>query len=1397
MAGAVALSLCAGVSAPSVAWADDLVDITMTEQAVINGERSSGHAKVLAKSAEVHEYALYTVVLREPSIASYSGGISVYAAPPRIASGDRAGRINLDAPETRAYASFLEQRQQQVIGAASNLLRRPLQPEMTLSHAINGFIAEMTSDEAAKLAQMDGVELVERERFYELAMDRGPMFIGSGNVWNGAGTPNGISTRGEGIVVGILDTGINWQSPMFAAISPGDGYVHQNPLGAGNYLGLCGATAPNADLGRCNAKVIGMYNFTSTATNRTGTDDNGHGSHVAGTTAGNPWLAPFGGGTFEISGVAPRANIISYKVCAPSCPSTAIVAATDAVIASGIVDVVNFSISGGSSPWNEANSLGFLSATNAGILWVAAAGNSGPGPATADHQEPWVQTVAAGTHDRGEIAFEFKLTGGTAATQSLAAKPGAPPIQSVDLVNVPLIKSPTFDNGATDGCSAYPADTFRRAGVPGVAVLHLDAATSACGSVTRRTNAANAGATGVIFVDVGFINLGATGNSWAMRRSDWDLVENEWTPATAQVSILTPLRGFSSTATPDHLAAFSGRGPRALAGGQFLGKPDILAPGVAILSADWFNPSGGSADAVRLNNGTSMASPHVAGAAALLRSLHPTWTPMQIKSALKMTAKTADVFTHTGTPAMPWDRGSGRVQVDVASRAGLLLDETGANFTAANPAIGGNLATLNLASMASGRCVGTCTFTRTVRRGQSGLATYNLSLTGLPAGATVSPSSITLGASGTRSFQVSIDGTQLDPLVWTHGELVLTHAGGTEPTLHMPISVLSPGPVIAATPASLDVISDVATSRTVTVQNTGNPSLDWSVATGSQPVGLLNQVPQIGSGFRGSEHVSTPANTFFAADDFHLPAAGSVSFLQSNGFILPSTASLTTATKLTFEVYADNNGAPAGAPNGRGAAPLFTHSTTPAGAGVNVATGGVAGNISLNLTTAGITPPALPAGRYWVVVYPTLPGTGANNASNPLWAAAVTGWGPALSGNPPMSVGATGTAWAPAVSGTSGPAEAFSMVVNGNVTCGAPWIQTTNSSGSLGVAGSADITVNLDPTGLSPGVHTAALCLSSNATNAPVIFVPVRLAVPSEDPNPTVSMAFAPTTVSGFVPSRLTVTLGNPGGTVSTLTSALTHTLPSGLLVSPTPNAVTTCASGTVTAAAGSSAIVLASGAQIPAVGSCTVAVNVRTGTEGTYENVLPAGALQTTLGQNAAAATATLTVTAPVFPAPYCTATFPSGVEPITLVQFGAIDNASSAAVGGSPLENFTAISTGVDAGGNYTITVKGNSGGDFPNVYRVYFDWNQDGFFDEAATERYEIGTIINSTGLDEKFASTSITVPVTAQAGSTRMRVVKRFNVSGTACNAASFGQAEDYTVIVAPRPDSIFADGFEAE
>ncbi len=149
-----------------------------------------------------------------------------------------------------------------------------------------------------------------------------------------------------------------------------------------------------------------------------------------------------------------------------------------------------------------------------------------------------------------------------------------------------------------------------------------------------------------------------------------------------------------------------------------------------------------------------------------------------------------------------------------------------------------------------------------------------------------------------------------------------------------------------------------------------------------------------------------------------------------------------------------------------------------------------------------------------------------------------------------------------------------------------------------------------------------------------------------------------------------------------------------------------------------------------------------------------------------------------------YCAVAVATAVEAITNVEFAGITNATNAG-SVTPNEYFLNTEAMVNQGGTFPITVEGFTGGDYENTYTVFFDWNQDFDFDDAG-ERYDIGIIANSTGVDGISATTDITVPDDATLGATRMRVLKLYTTTQTypldACSAIGYGQSEDYTAVV---------------
>lgn len=1037
--------------------------------------------------------------------------------------------IAMESLPAQSYLAQLKSRQQAFLDEASGLLGRNITTLLRFQHAYNGFVAELSDEEAALLRLHPEVARVEADRDVPLDTDSGPTMINAPAVWDGSGTLGNLASKGAGVVIGIIDSGLNVASPAYAAMGS-DGYAHVNPLGPGSYLGWCNPSNPNYVAGRdvCNDKLIGGWDFMDALAAAPNTeargfeDEGGHGSHTSSTAAGNARQVTFNGITRDVSGVAPHANVVIYDACYTSptgglCPTSATTASADQAVADGIVDVLSFSIGGGNQPWSDSTSLSFLAAQNAGIVVAASAGNSGPTPGTVGHQEPWTITVGGTMHDR-VFGFSFSLTAPAAPpanTQNITVRPGAAPIATTTLAG-PIIQSPNFANGATDGCSAYPADTFRRAGVSALAVLRLDATVSACGSGARRTAALNAGASGVMFVDVAPLNLGANNTSYSMLLRDWTNVAAHiaTSPGTADATIAVPLS--VGPGAPDAVYYSTSRGPGSFNPGLL--KPDLAAPGVEILAA-WTRwvaaapaPYGGAPNTANnaianVISGTSMAAPHVAGSAALLRSLNRSWTPAQIKSALTTTAKPDLMEVDGVTPTTPFATGAGRVDVARASRAGLILDETGANYLAANPGTGGNPSQLNIASFQNLSCVGTCTFPRTVKSTRTAPVTWTATVTGFSAGVvTISPASFTLANAASQAITLSADSPLLPPGQTVFGELVLTPSNPTIPVSRLPIALRAALPEIDVTPASLSASVETGDSvtRNLTVANLGNPTINWDVDnTGTAPLVLQTQTYD---NIRGNaSNFFTGANGgFYQTEDIVSPDPATLRSVDVAGFMAGTGGTLQAiATAITVKLYSDAAGQPAGNPDAGAAGELYSCARTPAGpnsGGLTFRTVDGSG-FSINLDNAASAgcpaPPALAAGvRYWVVVYATVPGT----ATSRRW---ILGRATSTNGLAPMSFTSTtlgGTATWTALTPVAGPPAslaALAISVTTNVSCDAPWLSAAPNSGTLGVAESDPSVVTANATGLIAGSYRGFVCVDSNGADAdePKVAVPFALDV--------------------------------------------------------------------------------------------------------------------------------------------------------------------------------------------------------------------------------------------------------------------------------------------------------------
>ncbi|HPA34048.1 MAG TPA: S8 family serine peptidase, partial [Anaerolineaceae bacterium] len=713
------------------------------------------------------------------------------------------GAEGLDAKSTssQAYLDTLATQRSAILADAEAALGRSLMVRHVYDVILNGVSVELTPDEAAALAAMPGVRKVLRDTTEYLDTDAGPAWIGATSLWEGTAVPDGIGTLGEGILAGIIDSGINFDHPSFSD-TPADGFTYE---WTGDYLGVC---APGGDpeyADACNDKLVGAYSYTYDAPSDfvTPEDSDGHGSHTASTVAGNTVDLDFYGTPVTISGVAPHAQVISYDVCYPTpsggqCAGEDSVAAVQQAILDG-VDVINYSISGGENPYSDAVELAFLEAFDAGVVVSTSAGNAGPDAATVAHRSPWVLSTAASTHNRkftSEVNFSNPLYQGI--TTLAGEIPFTTPVVEGNVKYAGEDGNPLgcADPGYTDNFYDGAIALIRRGTCTFSEKINTAAAAGASG-VLIFTDDRAPGAMSVSGTTIPGVMLDIPG-TFGQEIADWVAAQ---TDETVDISAFDALH---SDEFGDIMADFSSRGPNTTFD---LLKPDVSAPGMEILAAvsDGVIDPDGEAE-FDLLQGTSMSSPHDAGAAALLYALHPDWTPAEIKSALMLTAYDGLLKEDKTTPADPFDMGAGRIQLELAGLTGLVMDETTDNMLAADPAEGGDVKTLNIASLYNSSCVGECSWTRTFTSVADLPATYTVSA---PEWITVDPAEFTIAPGAAQEITVTADVSAYTPGEWIFGNIEFltdsTFAGGD------PVVVLSQNFTEEAFPPTGWAIYDIDT----------------------------------------------------------------------------------------------------------------------------------------------------------------------------------------------------------------------------------------------------------------------------------------------------------------------------------------------------------------------------------------------------------------------------------------------------------------------------------------------------------------------------------------------------------------------------------------------------------
>jgi hypothetical protein len=601
------------------------------------------------------------------STAAYQGGVKGLApTSPSVTGRELTGRTTRE----RAYESYVAD-QERALKADIRRVVPGVSFGASLRRVYGGVAAVLPANRAKDVARIDGVVAVQRDTLNQPLTDASPEFVNAPPAYDALG---GVPTAGSGVIYGNLDSGVWPEHPSFAdrgTLDAPPGPARECDFGDN-------PRTPETDVFACQKKLIGGAAFLDTYLSNparaaaepfhTARDSNGHGTHTASTSAGNivDDVSVLGSELPSIHGLAPGAWVMEYKVCGiQGCFGSDSAAAVAQAIVDG-VDVINFSISGGTVPFTDPVELAFLDAYAAGVFVSASAGNDGPGAGTANHLSPWTTSVAASTQRR-EFATTVTVTADNGETYEVD---GASITPGVDTAPIVLSSEAPYNNALCDEPAA-----------PGTFTGMIVACQrGVVARVQKGFNVKQGGAVGMVLY-----NLPPTTD---VETDTHYLPTAHVVDGTDLVAFLDGHAGETASfpageardGQGDVMASFSSRGP----GGNVI-KPDISAPGVQILAGDTPveevpGESGPPGEMFQAIAGTSMSSPHVAGAGILVAAAHPDWTPGQIRSAL-MTTSVTDLVKEDGTtPADPFDMGAGRIDVGASINAPLTFDETAERF---------------------------------------------------------------------------------------------------------------------------------------------------------------------------------------------------------------------------------------------------------------------------------------------------------------------------------------------------------------------------------------------------------------------------------------------------------------------------------------------------------------------------------------------------------------------------------------------------------------------------------------------------------------------------------------------------------------------------------------------
>jgi minor extracellular serine protease Vpr len=629
--------------------------------------------------------------------------------PVTLADASAGGKLS--KADKDALRAQLKAQQDAIKGSIRGLGGKVIADYQLAYNGIKVFISPLKAGDLEALPNVAAVRTIQKMQFDNI---RGVPFIGAPAVWDGL---NGL--HGEGIKIAVIDTGIDYTNANFGGPGTTTAYAtaDANDTAAADPL-LFGPLAPRVKGG---TDLVGdAYDASADAGSPaliphpdpnpldcpSSTPSVGHGSHVAGSAAGSGILADgstytgaynastISGNSWRVApGVAPKAEIYSVRVFGCQGSTDVTVDAIEWAVDHDM-DVINMSLGSSFGSTEDPSAVATTNAAKDGVIVVTSAGNSGPNqyitgsPGTAEGaistaaQDAWETTPGATFTVTPTITGSpFTLINANGTTIS---SPITGPIVVLHDNPATTTDEPNRLGSADEslGCS-QSAYTFNgiAAGSGQIAV----AKRGACARVAKAIFGQQAGAAVVIMTNnaagnppfEGQITSNPdTGEPFTVTIPFLGSNGDQAVATTASGRIQANAGGKSGTIAATNLtntnfkgfASFSSGGPRT--GDSFL-KPDVTAPGVSIISTN-----AGSGNGSEILSGTSMASPHNAGAAALVRQAKPDWKVEDIKAAIVNTADPT-IAGSTATAFRISRGGTGTIQPANSTRTDVIAYSNG------------------------------------------------------------------------------------------------------------------------------------------------------------------------------------------------------------------------------------------------------------------------------------------------------------------------------------------------------------------------------------------------------------------------------------------------------------------------------------------------------------------------------------------------------------------------------------------------------------------------------------------------------------------------------------------------------------------------------------------------